>query len=125
MNYDSFSPTERLTAIRLSPLMTSQVVIIRKDFESLEFGFDTKLCLGEDQDLWLRLLQIRNQGIQIPAVTGNHRSHPEQTTLGGAQLGGANSDRLERLQKSRERFMLRHGYMWSGEGIIREEIDTL
>tara|TARA_R110000823_G_scaffold233283_1_gene359725 strand:- start:40 stop:855 length:816 start_codon:yes stop_codon:yes gene_type:complete len=125
MNYDSFSPTERLTAIRLSPLMTSQVVIIRKDFESLEFGFDTELCLGEDQDLWLRLLQIRNQGIQIPAVTGNHRSHPEQTTQGGAQLGGANSDRLERLQKSRERFMSRHGYMWSGEGIIREELDTL
>ena len=125
VNYDSFPPNERLNAIRLSPLMTSQVVIIRKDFESLEFGFDTELCLGEDQDLWLRLLALRNQGIQIPAVTGNHRSHDEQTTQGGAQLGGTDSDRLKRLQQSRERFMSRHGYMWSKEGIIRDETDTL
>ena len=125
VNYSSFHPLERLNAIRLSPLMTSQVVIPRADYESLQFGFDTELCLGEDQDLWLRLLALRNEGVQIPAVTGYHRTHAEQTTLGGAQLGGNDVDRLDRLQTSRERFMERHGYMWSGEGIVRDETDTL
>ena len=121
VNYDSFQPGERLNAIRLSPLMTSQVVIPRIDYESLEFGFDTKLCLGEDQDLWLRLLALRNRGIQIPAVTGNHRAHADQTTQGGSQLGGDDNDRLERLQASKDIFQSRHGYVWSGEGIVREE----
>jgi len=125
LNYDSFDPLEKLHAIRLSPLMTSQVVIWREDCESLDFIFDTELCLGEDQDLWLRLLALRNKGIQIPAVTGNHRAHADQTTQGGSQLGGVDTDRLERLQQSRERFMARHGYMWSGEGIVKEDSNTL
>ena len=120
VNYDSFHPGEQLNAIRLSPLMTSQVVIPRADFESLDFGFDTELCLGEDQDLWLRLLALRNRGVQIPAVTGNHRAHAEQTTQGGSQLGGDDIDRLERLQTSKERFQSRHGYVWSGDGVVRD-----
>jgi len=125
VNYSAFHPLERLNAIRLSPLMTSQVVIPRADYESLKFGFDTELCLGEDQDLWLRLLALRNKGIQIPAVTGNHRAHEDQTTQGGSQLGGTDTDRLERLQQSRERFSSRHGYMWSGDGIVKEGSDIL
>jgi len=58
-------------------------------------------------------------------VTGNHRAHEDQTTQGGSQLGGTDTDRLERLQESRERFMARHGYMWSGEGIVRDDSNTL
>jgi glycosyltransferase involved in cell wall biosynthesis len=125
LNYDSFDSAEKLNSIRLSPLMTSQVVIWREECEKLDFIFDTELCLGEDQDLWLRLLALRNNGIQIPAVTGNHRAHEDQTTQGGSQLGGTDTDRLERLQESRERFMARHGYMWSGEGIVRDDSNIL
>ena len=45
------SPREKHKAICLSPLMTSQVAIRRVDFESLEFGFDTELCLGRPRPL--------------------------------------------------------------------------
>ena len=120
IDYDYMSPQERHKAIRLSPLMTSQVAIKRIDFESLEFGFDTELCLGEDQDLWLRLLALRNCGVQIPAVTGEHRAHAEQTTQGGQQLGGADSDRIERLERSKEIFRERHDYYHSGNGLVRD-----
>jgi len=122
INYDLMSSSERLKAVCLSPLMTSQVAIPRSAFNQLGFGFDTELCLGEDQDLWLRLLALRNQGVQIPAVTGNHRAHSEQTTQGGSQLGGSDADRAERLERSRERFRQRHQFAWSGNGITREDV---
>lgn len=120
IDYDHMSPREQHKAICLSPLMTSQVAIRRGDFESLEFGFDTELCLGEDQDLWLRLLTLRNCGVQIPAVTGEHRAHAEQTTQGGQQLGGTDSDRIERLERSKEIFRERHDYYLSGNGLVRD-----
>ena len=120
IDYDHMSPREKHKATCLSPLMTSQVAIRRVDFESLEFGFDTELCLGEDQDLWLRLLALRNRGVQIPAVTGEHRAHAEQTTQGGQQLGGTDSDRIERLERSKEVFRERHDYYLSGNGLVRD-----
>ena len=120
IDYDHMSRKEQHKAICLSPLMTSQVAIRREDFETLDFGFDTELCLGEDQDLWLRLLALRNLGVQIPAVTGEHRSHAEQTTQGGQQLGGADSDRIERLERSKEIFRERHDYYLSWNGLVRD-----
>jgi glycosyltransferase involved in cell wall biosynthesis len=120
IDYDLKSPKEQHKAICLSPIMTSQVVILRKDFEILDFGFDTGLCLGEDQDLWLRLLALRNRGVQIPAVTGEHRAHADQTTQGGQQLGGLDSDRIERLERSKEIFRERHDYYLSGNGLVRD-----
>ena len=120
VNYDNMSKSEQYHAIAMSPLMTSQVAIKRSRYDELEFGFDEELCLGEDQDLWLRIINNEHDAMQIPAVTGFHRAHAGQTTQHGDQLGGDDNTRDERLAASKERFRERHKFVWSGDGVIRD-----
>ena len=121
--FEQFSrilPRDTHYFIRGNPVIPSNTVVLRNRFEEVG-GYDERLQIGEDTDLYLRMtgdpsvIGYENAywGYQIDAVSGFHGCGPWQTTSMGCQTSAADNrnfeeimaefDRqtLERIKKSR------------------------
>lgn len=85
------------------PPITSQVAVIREGLESIN-GFDDKLCIVEDTDCWMRILQnFGGDLIQCDAVGGFHRLSEFNTTTQGEQTPAQREDFIASGDVIRER----------------------
>lgn len=85
------------------PPITSQVAVIREGLESIK-GFDDKLCIVEDTDCWMRILQnFGGNLIQCDAVGGFHRLSEFNTTTQGEQTPAEREDFIASGEVIRER----------------------
>ena len=84
-------------------IVTQITVIVRRQDFALVGGYDEKIRLAEDYDLWQRLSMV-GPFIYIPTVAAYYRVHPNQATANLAGLIAAGWERrfshVERLRDS-------------------------
>ena len=94
--YAQVQPRDIYFFLRGNPVIPSNTVVLRSRFEQVG-GYNEQLQIGEDTDLYLRLVgnplevgyQHTYQGRQVDAVSGYHGCGPWQTTSYGSQTSAA------------------------------------
>src|SRR5207253_1317307 len=84
-------------ALYACPLMPSTVTIRRRALGRVEHWFDRQLELGEDKDLFLRLLLLGARAVVQPEALVLYRVHPMSSQGDGERYSASNLKCLDKL----------------------------
>jgi len=113
-DYSKVRPEDLHFFLRGNAVIPSNTVCRRSRFESIG-GYDEALQIGEDTDLFTRLITWGDsfRGHQVNAVSGYHGCGPHQTTQLGSQSSAAEGRNSEELKTE---FQRQHAYWYQKHG---------
>ena len=97
-DYTKFRPEDHYFFLRGHAVIPSNSVFLRSRFEEVS-GYNETLQIGEDTDLYLRMLSKTFRGFQFDAVSGYHGCGPWQTTQMGGQTSAAEGRTVEEIKE--------------------------